>query len=575
MTTPSLDQLLAELGAMKGRFGAAEAKRTEQLLAALASRRFPDAADLMRFHETLLFLRAFPPSAAVVRRTERLLVSFADRVDELRRAEADLTPLDPMEVSGIAGTAIVDPLNYDVARWLARRFPAQVDVTWDAGEDQSRLAETFPRFLPLLDDDASVEADVPYRTWLRAARGRERDLAWLLSRFARLPGSDRERAELFDALNLQIRWNLGDLRASRTRNWRPVRRTFYHRGRLFRRNEVDLVKEVAAPLPVTRLSRRQGQRVLDLVREVMTVRRRELWGTTHGDPASVLRADVGRGLQIFLWGLPPERRLPLRAYAAGFSLKNGVPINYIEAIGLFEWMEVGYNTFYTFRDGESAWNYAQALRLLHHALGMTCVSVYPYQIGLGNEEAIESGAFWFYRKLGFRPGRSDLVAVMEREERRIAETPGYRTPARILRKLATGHLFLELPGTPQGSWDRFRIRNLGFAVQREMARKGGGDAAVVRDRSARKVARALGEQLEGWTGQARRAFENLALVLALVSDLPRWSSAEKRAATRIVWAKAGPLESRYIQLLQGHPRLREAFLTLGSRPSASSLDNSP
>jgi hypothetical protein len=39
---------------------------------------------------------------------------------------------------------------------------------------------------------------------------------------------------------------------------------------------------------------------------------------------------------------------------AGFTLKNGVPINYIEAIGLCEWMEVGFNTFYRFRGGEAA-----------------------------------------------------------------------------------------------------------------------------------------------------------------------------------------------------------------------------
>ena len=136
-----------------------------------------------------------------------------------------------------------------------------------------------------------------------------------------------------------------------------ARHVFYHHQPFIRRSEVDLVREMTDAARGERLSRHAGGRVLDLMREIMTVRRRELWGTTYGDPAHVLRADVGRGLQIFLWGLPPERRLPIRAYVAGFSLKNGVPVNYIEAIGLCEWLEVGFNTFYTFRDGESAWNY--------------------------------------------------------------------------------------------------------------------------------------------------------------------------------------------------------------------------
>jgi hypothetical protein len=572
MAKTALDQLLTKLEEAKGRFGRVEAVRTERLLAALGRQRLRDPESLIRLHETLMFLRAFPQSAGVVRRTEALLSAFHERTEALRRAGTDLGALDPMEVSGIAGTAIEDALNYDVARWLVRRFPRQVDVDWEEGAPDGRLAETLPRFLPLLDDDAYVEADVPYLAWLRAACGQGRDLAWLIARFERLPVSDRERTELFDALDLRIRWDLGTLRASRTRNWRPVRQIFYQRAPFIRRSEVDLVQEMTRPLPVTRLSRREGGRVLDLMREVMTVRRRELWGTTHGDPAHVIRADVGRGLQIFLWGLPPARRLPLRAYAAGFSLKNGVPINYVEAIGLGGWLEVGFNTFYNFRDGESAWNYAQALRLLHQALGLTCVSIYPYQIGLGNEEAIESGAFWFYRKLGFRPGRPDLAALAEREERKIAATPGYRTSPSTLRRLAEGHLFLELPGAPQGIWDRFQVRSLGFQVQRWMARQGGGDAAAARRRAAARVARALGERLETWTGEARRAFEDFALILVLVPDLARWTPEEKRAVGRILRAKMGPEELRFLRLLQRHPRLRDAIVHLGSAPSPGSAD---
>ena len=561
------ERLLVRLEEIRGRFGSVHARQAERLLESAERLRLREPEALIRLHETLLFLRAFPPSARVVRQAEALLFSFHQRVEALRAAGVDLSPLDPMEVSGIAGTVIEDCLNYDVSRWLLRRFDGRVDVAWDGYDRHTRLAGTLPRFLPLLDDDAYVEADVPYRTWLRSARGRRgRDLAWLLSRFQELPLSERERAELYDSLELNVRWDLGNLSASRTRNWRTVRRVFYHRAPFIRRNEVDLVKEMPVPLSVTRLSRSEGERVLDLMREVMTVRRRELWGTTHGDPSHVLRADVGRGLQIFLWGLPPERRLPLRAYVAGLSLKNGLPINYIEAIGLCEWLEVGFNTFYTFRDGESAWNYAQALRLLHQVLSVTCVAVYPYQIGEQNEEAIESGAFWFYRKLGFRPGRPDLLRIAESEERRIAATPGYRTPARTLRRLAAGHMFLELPGSSRGCWDRFRARNIGFAVQRHMAAQWGGDASGMRAGSATAVSRALGVPVDSWAGHARKALEDLSPVLALVPGLAGWTNEEKRALVRVVRAKGGSTEAGYLRLMGRHQKLRDAIVRLGSKP---------
>jgi len=68
------------------------------------------------------------------------------------------------------------------------------------------------------------------------------------------------------------------------------------------------------------------------IREVMVVRFRELYGTTLGDPSSVVRVTLDRGIVMYFWNLPAARRLPLRAYVAGFTLKNGVPINYVEAI---------------------------------------------------------------------------------------------------------------------------------------------------------------------------------------------------------------------------------------------------
>jgi hypothetical protein len=308
---------------------------------------------------------------------------------------------------------------------------------------------------------------------------------------------------------------------------------------------------------------------MELIREVMLVRYRELYGTTLGDPRSVVRADVGRGVTIYLWNLPPDRRLPLRAYTAGLTLKNGVPINYIEAIGLCEWMEVGFNTFYTFRGGEAGWIYAQVLRCLCHRMETTCVSVYPYQLGKDNEEAIESGAFWFYRKLGFRPGRPDLQKLAEQEEQKIvadseSKTKKYRTPARTLRRLADGHAFYELPGSEVGAWDKFSTRNLGLQVNQRMANDFEGDATQMRKHWGRALERILGMSTSSWKPQEKLAFENFALILANVLGLRTWTLEEKAALLQIIQAKTKPNEILYLHLTQRHERLRTALLTLGS-----------
>jgi hypothetical protein len=310
------------------------------------------------------------------------------------------------------------------------------------------------------------------------------------------------------------------------------------------------------------LSPLESAQIINMGREVLTVRYRGLYGMTHGAaPAYV--ADVGRGTQIFLWGLPPDRRFPLRAYCSGFTLKNGVPINYLEAIALADWMEIGFNTFYAFREGETGWTYAQVLRALRRLLGMDCISVYPYQLGADNEEAIESGAFWFYRKLGFRPGRPELAALVEEEEKKIAANARYRTSARTLRKLAAGHVFFEMPGTPRGDWDRFRARHLGMAVLRHVARHGG-DAGAFRTACGEQLARALNVELDDWTPNQRYAFNNFALALHAGADLRTWTPAEKSKLAQVIRAKAAEEEWDYLRLMREHPRLRKALIRLGS-----------
>ena len=566
MSAKILDRLLSQLEASRYRFGHNEAARVVKLLNRLDATRFHDTALLIRFHEALLFLRAFPQGPAVVRATERILNGFHGKVKALREAGADMDDFEPIEVSGIAGTQMEDTLSFDVARWLIKRMPNKVEIAWENYEPGRELGTTGPRFMPLLEDDAYVEADTPWRQWLETAKGKKgSDPAWLVQRFADLPLPPNQKAELYESLRVPLRWNLENSVISRTRNWKLVRSVHYHSEPLISRSRVSLADESERPpVQLTKLSRRQGEQVMDLIREVMLVRYRELYGTTLGDPASVVRSDVGRGVSIYLWNLPPERRLPLRAYVAGVTLKNGVPINYIEAIGLCEWMEVGFNTFYTFRGGEAGWIYAQVLRCLCHLMGTTCVSVYPYQLGDDNEEAIESGAFWFYRKLGFRPGRADLQRLAEREETRIAADPKYRTPARTLRRLAAGHAFYELPGSEVGAWDSFSTRNIGLRVNRRMAREFQGNSDRIRKDSARSVARILGVDTSSWTSSERASFENLALVLALVPGLRSWKREKKEALVRIIRSKSKADEMTYLHLTQRHGRFREALLKLGS-----------
>ncbi len=484
----------------------------------LSRQKIRDPETLIRYHELLLFVRAYPQSAAVARMADKELRGFARRVELLRERGVDLSSIEHPEVSGIAGSSVTDTFSFYIVRWLMRRYPAQLSIYWEWFEDENRLGETWPRFIPLLAEDTLVEANIPYREWLRRARGRQAELAWLIDRFEEQPWSDDAKAEIYDSQKLYVTWT-PEFRATRTGMRTAPRKLFYHRGPLIQRRDVDLNHELAQPSPpLQKLSLRDGERALDLAREASTIRYRELYGFTHGDPKHVYHVDLGRGVELFLAGVPPQRRLPLRAYHAAMIYKNGVPLGYYEGLTLCERMESGFNLYYTFREGETAWLYARTLNVMHHFTGATAFALDPYQIGHENEEGIESGAFWFYRKLGFRPTRPELLRLTEKEEQKIATRKEYRTPATTLRELANGPMIFQMRGTENNDWDRFQVRRIGFSL----------------------------------TGKRD----------ALLSLLP----------DRIIRAKAAPEEIPYLRLMQKDDRLRRKLIDLGSTSRSGSRE---
>lgn len=518
---PMPRDLLERLEHWKRRIGTRDPSELERLLEAAAARRFRDPRTSIRLHECLLFLRAHPQNAQVRRLTDAILFNFAERVT------GDPEAFEEPEISGIAGTSLSAVFSYEVACRLAARYPGSIGIDWENYEHPDKLGPLLQRFLPLLREDWPVEAHVPYRAWISAARGRSAGgLAWLLGRIGRLQIPEREKAGLYDSLDLLLVWKLGDVATSRSRLRLQAGKPFYHARPLLRRADVSLLRELdGPPLPVRKLSAREAGRVLDIILDTSAMRYRELYGFTHPDRAHVLRADAGRGLEIYWFGVPPEWRLPLRAYHAGMFFKNGVPAGYIEVLSIFERAEVGFNLYYTFREGESAWIYARLLRLCRQLLGATCFLVDPYQIGLENDEALDSGAFWFYRKLGFRSVNPEAMRLIQREEDRMRRDPGYRSSRQTLRKLARSYVVFESADAQRGAWDRFTIRNLCLACTEH-----------------------------GWDS-----------VLPRIAEARGWPARDKAAVKAILRAKSGPDESRYLRLMQQCPRLRAAVLELGSR----------
>lgn len=371
-----------------------------------------------------MFLRAYPQSARVLRVADRILSSFAGRVRGLPREDFEYS-----DVAGIAGTGLTTNFSYPFARSLAQRHKGSVAIDWEQYQHVDRLGPILARLIPESFEDWAVAPHPDWRRWYERAGGK---LPWLIRGVT---------PEVYDLLEVPIRWELGDSAASRSRARIPRKKFFYHDGPFLTRKDVSIEAEFAAPkITVKRLPRAKAQRTIDVITDASAVRYRELYGFLYPDAANVFHADLGRGMDFYLFGVARKWRLPKRDYSCGMYFKNGVPIGYVEVL----WprgpkggrMEVGFNLYYTFRQGETTWLYARLLKLYRERYRVTSFLVDPYQLGHENEEAIESGSFWFYYKLGFRPESPDAARLAERELQKIAKSPAYRTHPATLRKLA-------------------------------------------------------------------------------------------------------------------------------------------
>jgi len=547
-------RLVDALAAVAARYGPGDRAEKLSLLDALERTRLGAAGPLLRFHEALCFLQAYPDAPEVLARVDRALAGFAARVARLG-AGARARLYD----SGVAGAALDYPFGYPMARWLARRFRADAEIAWARFDEADRLDETLSLLASPAEGDAFSEGGMGWRAWLRVAKGGRRmtDLELVLELFERTGLPSGARDWLFENLALPIRWTPRGAGASRTLARTPPARVFFHGAGLERR-AAPLAEALAGPLPsLRRAPRPLAGSLLETARVAMATRQRELHAFSHPNLDDVLVADLDRGLRIALFGIQPGFRLPLEGYYGFLALKNGVPVAYGGGWELFGTLDFAINIFASFRQGESAYLATQLLRVYRRIFRMRTIVVDRYQLGHESAEALQSGSFYFYHRLGFRPRDPDVLRVLAEEQAKLAAARAYRSPIPALRRLAGAEIYLTLPGGHPEPETRARATDVAALVARMVAREFGGDRARAARACAARVARALGvRRRAGWSSRERRAFDGLALVAALVPDLAAWPARERRALVALLRAKGGGSEGRYTRLLDGHRRLR-------------------
>ena len=549
--------LLRRLERLKDDFGGEVPVRRLELLRALERRRLESAGQVLRLHELLCFSRAYPDDPAVLSQVERMLGGFEARGD-LKRFRAALAD------SGMAGTAINYSFFWFTAEWLARRWPENLTIDWPLFANKERLQELLHLLLPYSETLTVDELGFSTRDWIAQLKGpSETDAEFLIRRFAALRSDNFVRETIYELLDVPVRVAPGGDTPSRTKARYDGLPAVFQTGPLSR-GRPDLRREVERPpVAVRAVSPREGRRLVDLAREAMVTRSRDLDIFVHADKHDTRLVDCGGGLQFACFGAVPERRLMLDSVYGMLTLKSGVPMGYVLVSTIYNSAEVAYNVFETYRGGEAAYVYGRVLATVRHLFDVDAFTVPPYQLGYDNDEGLKSGAWWFYYKLGFRPHDPEVRRVMRAELAKMKRRPGHRSSLATLRELVQSNVFLYLGKRRKDVRGRISLGNIGLEVTAYMAERFGADRDVGVRTCSREAARMLGvRSMSRWSRGERLWWDRWSPLIMTLPGVERWSASNKRALVRVVRAKGGRRESDFVGLFDRHRRLRAAVLRL-------------
>ncbi|MFQ5899061.1 MAG: hypothetical protein ACE5JN_12570 [Candidatus Methylomirabilia bacterium] len=549
--------LLKQLDRLKDAYGGAAGSRKLDLLLKLEHHRLRRARELFRLHELLCFLRAYPDTKELLARVERMLARFADR-DDLRRHRKALAD------TGIAGTSILFPFFWFTARWLARRWPDRLSIDWANFEKKRRLEEILHLLVPYSETPALDELSFPPREWINRLKGpTETDAAFLIRRFETVRADSFGREKLYEDLDIPIRLAPGPNTPARTRT-KYLKAPVVFQVRPLSRSRPSLRRAInRAPPAVRPLPPREARKLIDLAREAMVTRRRDLDVFEHADKHDVRMVDCGEGLQFACIGAMPERRLMLEAVYGFLALKNGVPIGYVLTGALFRSAEIAYNVFESYRGAEAAFSYGRVLAMVRRLFASDTFTIAPYQLGYDNPEALQTGAWWFYYKLGFRPRDPRVRRVLRAELDRIKTNPRHRSSIATLKELAAESIYLYLRRPRKDVLGRLSLGNVGLRVTRYIADRFGADREAATRTCSREAARLLGlRSLRAFSAGERLAWERWSPLIMTLPGVERWNRGEKQALVRVVRAKGGRRESDFVALFDRHRRLRDAIAKL-------------
>ncbi|MDJ0955788.1 MAG: hypothetical protein QNI91_02955 [Arenicellales bacterium] len=548
---------LQRLRRLRHSFDSDSANHKLRFLQILEKAQLRTNTEVAQLHEAMCFMQAYPDNDAVLIMVERMLGSFGNRKDLKKHYRA-------LEDTGITGTRIHYRFYWPTARWLFERWPASVSIDWPEWENVHGLDELWPLLLSYPATEALENLSLSPKQWIETLkRPEETDAAFLIRHFIRWRVEESVREKLYDDLDVPLIISPGVGTPCRTHSrYKPKRMVF---GLTPSRSDIPISKLIKRPpISVRNLGERDGNKLIDLARVQMITRARDLYAFMNADPKDVRIVTYESGLQFICYGLLPHRRSLLEAMYVFLILRNGVPIGYTQATTLLRSAEINFNIFDTFRGTEASRIFIHTLAMVRHLFNSDTFVINTQQLGEGNQEALKSGAFWFYHKHGFKPRASKVKRLLRTELANKKSKPGYRSSLSTLKKLASDDLYLFLGDPRDNLVNTLPTENIGLMAAKVLENHASTAVSNGTQRCMSLATSLLGYEPSRRSLSSKRiAWERWSPIVLALPGIARWSAANRRSLIDVINAKGGRRESDFVILFDKHKPLQTAILKLG------------
>ncbi len=562
----SIRKQINRLAEVKANFGPDPMLEKGLLLELLAVVEITDPRLLYSYHESLCYLRAFADSPRILELVRSELYSFERRVRTCRRLGGKHAR-EFLDDTGIVGTTLNHNYGYYMTKWLRDQFPGATDIDWkvyrNSGNDP--IIDLLPVLVDWAENDAIDDPYLPLETIIKADIGKREVnvLEWFARVFERLPAQPSVKRVLYDNFELPVKIKVGRHRFARTLIETECD-DYHFQVEPLRKVYPNLLAEAKRrDLKPNRLTLADAAKIIDLTKCVLVMRHRELWPLTFANPLDVWATPIGRGTTIYIIGMQPAWRLPIEADYAALIVRNGIPIGYGIGAMALERIEIAINIFESFRSSEAAFIFGKFAQIFHQLFGSTYLVIRRYQVGYNNDEGLESGAYWFYYKLGFRSIDGALRQLAEAEAEKIRADRSYRTPLAILKQLAESDLCLNLKSPTDFSQRDLSLGNVALAQTKLVSAEFDGDRDRAKSVLEQRARQSLGlRSIGNWTRDEQIWFKRWAPLVCVLPGASSWNPVERRSLIALIRAKAAAQEQNFVHQMIAHRKLNAALRKL-------------